>query len=357
MPSAKKVSWAQLRVGITAIVAMSLTGVLIYLLTGTRSIFSRDAVLYTYMDDAAAVAVGAPVRINGINAGRVDKVALSGLRETGKIIRVDMLVEEKMLKDIPVDSVATVSAENLLGSKFINIKRGDSTRAVKAGDTVPSRESKEIFEVMDSFFPLLASAQGILRRIDAIVAAVEAGQGSIGKILVDEELYNRANALLNEFQKSAAAINSGKGTMGRLLYDDDLYQEVRAPIQRMDRMLARLESGEGTAGKLLRDPAVYNEIQRNLLEMRRVIEDLNAGKGTAGKLLKSDETHKQITALLAKMDMTMEKLNTGQGTLGQLLINPQLYQSLDGATREMNGLLKDFRANPKKFLRIKLALF
>ena len=47
----------------------------------------------------------------------------------------------------------------------------------------------------------------------------------------------------------------------------------------------------------------------------------------------------------------------GQGTLGQLLVNPQLYESLDGTTREMQGLFKDFRANPKKFLRIKLGIF
>jgi phospholipid/cholesterol/gamma-HCH transport system substrate-binding protein len=38
-------------------------------------------------------------------------------------------------------------------------------------------------------------------------------------------------------------------------------------------------------------------------------------------------------------------------------VNPQLYESLNGATRELHELMKDFRANPKKFLRIKLALF
>jgi phospholipid/cholesterol/gamma-HCH transport system substrate-binding protein len=40
-----------------------------------------------------------------------------------------------------------------------------------------------------------------------------------------------------------------------------------------------------------------------------------------------------------------------------LLVNPQLYDSANGATRELHELLKDFRANPKKFLRIKLAVF
>jgi phospholipid/cholesterol/gamma-HCH transport system substrate-binding protein len=40
-----------------------------------------------------------------------------------------------------------------------------------------------------------------------------------------------------------------------------------------------------------------------------------------------------------------------------LLVNRQMYDSLNGATSELQQLLKDIRANPKKFLRIKLALF
>ena len=60
---------------------------------------------------------------------------------------------------------------------------------------------------------------------------------------------------------------------------------------------------------------------------------------------------------MGKVDLLLDKINAGQGTIGQLLVNPQLYDSVNGATRELNGLLKDFRANPKKFLYIKLGLF
>ncbi|MCC6389069.1 MAG: MCE family protein [Bryobacterales bacterium] len=357
MPSASKVSWAQLRVGITALVALVLVAVLIYYLTGTTSFFTHEVMLYTYLGDAAAVAVGSPVRINGINAGNVRSVVLTGETDPDRVVRIDMSVNENMLSQIPVDSIATVSAENLLGSKFINIKKGRSRDTVKAGATIPSQASKEIFEIMDSFFPLLTSAQITLKRIDNIVEMVESGKGNIGKLLVDETLYQRLNAILAEFQKTSVALNAGKGTVSKLLYDDTLYTDIRQPIQRMDRILSTVEEGKGTAGKLLKDPAVYDELQRNLVLVRLVLQDIQAGKGTAGKLLKSDDLHNQIAALLKKIDVTVDKLNTGQGTLGQLLVNPQLYESINGATREMHGLLKDFRANPKKFLRIKLGLF
>jgi phospholipid/cholesterol/gamma-HCH transport system substrate-binding protein len=53
----------------------------------------------------------------------------------------------------------------------------------------------------------------------------------------------------------------------------------------------------------------------------------------------------------------MDKINSGQGTLGQLMVNPQMYDALAGATREFQGLAKDVRTNPKKFLSIRLTIF
>jgi phospholipid/cholesterol/gamma-HCH transport system substrate-binding protein len=64
-----------------------------------------------------------------------------------------------------------------------------------------------------------------------------------------------------------------------------------------------------------------------------------------------------VKGTLARVDTLLDKINNGPGTVSELLNNPQLYESLDGTTRELQGLLKDFRANPKKFLHIKLGLF
>ena len=74
-------------------------------------------------------------------------------------------------------------------------------------------------------------------------------------------------------------------------------------------------------------------------------------------MLKDDELYKQLTGLTAKLDNTIDRINSGQGTIGQLLVNPQMYEALNGAMRQFQDLAKDIRANPKKFLRIKLAIF
>ncbi len=357
MPSAKKVSWAQLKVGIMAIVAMVILGVLIFYLTGSKKFFTHPAILYTYMDDSAALAKGSPVRLNGFLIGNVSKVELSGSTKPLRIVRVTMEIEPERLKAIPIDSVAAISAENVLGTKFINIRMGRNPMTVKNGGEIPALDTREFDEVVASGYNVMVSAQGLLKRIDAIVSQVEAGKGTIGKFIVDDEFYNRLTATIAETQKVAEAVGSGRGTIGRLLYDERLYEELRSSIARVDNLLQDVQEGRGTAGKMIRDPALYDDARKSVAEMRKLLEDLNAGKGSAGKFLKDEQLHRNLANTLAKLDTTLEKLNSGQGTLGQLLVNPQLYESLNGATQEMNAFMKDFRANPKKFLRIKLGLF
>jgi phospholipid/cholesterol/gamma-HCH transport system substrate-binding protein len=340
-----------------AVIAMVILGALIFLLTGTKKLFAKSETIYTYMDDSAALAQGSPVRINGILAGKVDAVDLSGDNRPQRIIRVALEIETDMMNQIPVDSVAAISAENVLGTKYINIKKGRSPVSVKPGAEIAALDTREFEEVVQSGYTLLTSLQGILKRVDAIVGLVEVGKGSIGKLLVDEELYNRLLAVVSEGQKITAAMSTNRGTIGKLLYDDDLYRDIRASLGRVDTMLLELQEGRGTAGKLLKDEALYVETRQTVAELRRVITDLNAGKGTAGKLLKSEELHDQLRASLGKVDVMIDKMNAGQGTIGQLLVNPQLYDTLNGATGEMRELLKAIRENPKQYLRIKLALF
>jgi phospholipid/cholesterol/gamma-HCH transport system substrate-binding protein len=357
MPEASKVKWSQLKVGVVAISAFLILFVLVFLLTSTRGIFQRNVLLRTYMDDAAALPDGSPVRLNGITIGYLDKLRLTDSRVPARAVEFDMLVQEKYLKDIPVDSIAGITAANLIGDKFINITKGQDSRHIEAGGEIPSSQSQDIPELMAATGKLMNSFQTVVGRIDNLLAGIDAGRGNLGKLLKDEELYQRLNAIASEGQKLLTDVRTGKGTLSLLLYDDALYQDLRAPIKRIDAMLADLQAGQGTAGRLLKDPALADELQGTLAEIRKVVNDINAGKGTAGKLLKDDQLHQRLDQLVAKFSGTLDRMNSGQGTIGQLLVNPQLYESLNGVTREFQSLAKDMRANPKKFLTLRLALF
>jgi phospholipid/cholesterol/gamma-HCH transport system substrate-binding protein len=357
MADRSKVRWSQLKVGVVGLVSFIILAVLIFLLTSSKGIFQANAVLRTYMDDASGMTEGTPVRLNGITIGALDSVRLTNSRDPKRTVEFNMQVQEKYLKDIPVDSVVGVAASNLLGDKFLNITKGSDQQHVANGAELKSLQSQDIPELMAQSAKLLQSFQTIINRVDALLLGVEQGKGNIGKLIKDEELYNRLNGIASEGQKLLADVRTGGGTLSKLIYDDALYQEIRSPIKRIDAMMADLQAGQGTAGKLLKDTALFDEANRTMGEIKSLVADLNAGKGTAGKLLKDEQLHKRLDELVAKFNVTIDKMNAGQGTLGQFLVNPQLYEALNGATREFQSLAKDMRANPKKFLTIRLTLF
>jgi phospholipid/cholesterol/gamma-HCH transport system substrate-binding protein len=357
MPPAKKIRWAQLKVGVMAVFALTLLAILIFLMTGDRRFFSSRALIYTYLDDSYAITPSAPVRLNGILIGKIGKIGLSGETAPNRTIKVEMDVDHDMLGSIPTDSIATVASENVLGSKYINIKRGSAPTAVSPGAEIRAQDISGFEDVVASGYETMTALRGLIARVDVIVSQVEAGKGSIGKLLTDEAMYNHLTATVAEAQKVTEALNRGEGTIGKLLYDDAIFEETRSTIARVDQMIEDIQSGQGTMGKLLKDPAVYDELRATIVDARKLIGDLNAGKGTAGKFLKDEQLYRQVTTVIERLDGLLAKINSGEGTLGQLVVNPQLYESLNGATYEMHQLMKDFRANPKKFLRIKLGLF
>ena len=357
MADPKKVRWSQLKVGILGLSAFLILAVLIFLLTSSKGFFQKTALLHTYMDDASGMAESTPVRLNGFTIGSLESIELIAPAQPQRSVHFIMKVQEKFLRQIPVDSVAGISAANLLGDKFINITKGRDPRTVKDGAELRSLQAQDIPELMAQSANLLQTFQTIVNRLDSLLAGVEAGKGNIGKLLKDEELYNRLNGIASEGQNLLADVRHGQGTISKLIYDDALYQEIRSPIRRVDALLADLQAGNGSAGKLLKDPALYDEAKASLGEIRTLLADLNAGKGTAGKLMKDDQLYRRMDELTAKLTGVVDKIGSGQGTLGQLMVNPALYDSLAGATREFQSLAKDIRANPKKFLTIRLTLF
>jgi phospholipid/cholesterol/gamma-HCH transport system substrate-binding protein len=357
MPDRARVRWSQLKIGVIALTAFIMVFVLVFLLTSSKGIFQHNVDLYTYLSDASGMANGTPVRLNGITIGYLDSLSLTNSRDPNRAVRFDMKVQRRYLTDIPVDSVVAIAAANLLGDKFLNITRGRDTRTVQPGAELKSQQGQDIPELMGEMSTVLKSFQTIVGRVDNLLAGVEQGKGNIGLLLKDDELYRRLNGIAAEGQKLLADVRNGNGTLSKLLYSDEFYQELRSPLRRIDSMLADLNAGQGTAGKLLKDPALYDELNQTVVQIRGVVADLNAGKGTAGKLLKSDELSARLNTLLGKLNTTVDKINAGQGTIGQLMVNPQLYESLNGATREFQGLAKDIRANPKKFLTLRLAIF
>ena len=103
MPISTKTRWSQLRVGIMGIFALVILSALIFLISGSQSFFKSYNEIYTYLDDSAAIAESAPVRLNGILVGKVAKVELSGANAPNRVVRVTLKIDNQYLASIPAD--------------------------------------------------------------------------------------------------------------------------------------------------------------------------------------------------------------------------------------------------------------
>jgi len=365
MPVSSKTKWSQLKVGLMAIAALGILSFLVFLMVGNLGVFRSTAEIFTYMDDSQSLAQGADVRLNGILIGKVSRAELSGSPDPNRTVRVVMEIDNRYLSSIPVDSQAGLGNATLLGAKLINIKRGMASQTIQSGAELSSSETPELEDIFRQSSSTLAALQLTVKKVNDIVDMVQSGKGTIGQLLVDDTMAKKMLAILdsaqsvtNEAQKVVANLNSDKNSVGKLLHDNnELYGQLHNSLTTMNEVIDKVNNGPGSLSKFINDATLYEQARDSVTKMRDLLAGIEAGEGTAGKLLKSDELHKQLTTTLASMNTLLDKINNGQGTISRLLNDPTIAQDFDNVMRETQGLLKDFRSNPKKFLRIKMALF
>jgi phospholipid/cholesterol/gamma-HCH transport system substrate-binding protein len=353
MATTSKSKWAQLKVGLMAIIALLILAFLIVLMSGVNPLFRRTTDVYTYLGDSVAMTEGAtPVRLNGILIGKVKKIELSGSSEPGRVVKLTLSIYDDSLPLVPVDSQAKLAQQNLLGSRYVNIKKGTSSQTIQAGAEIASADTPEIEDLFQQGSSTLAALQKIMDRVNGIIDDIQGGKGTIGALLVDKTLYNRAVDIVDDVKKLTTALNAPDSTIGRLIHEDTMYQDVRGTVGKINTLLDGLNAGQGTAGKLLKDDVLYNELHATIGDVRETIGKINKGDGTVSKLLNSSELHDQLVTSMGKLDSVLDKVNNGDGTIGRLMNDPSLFESLDGTSRDLQGFIKEFRANPKKFLTI-----
>jgi phospholipid/cholesterol/gamma-HCH transport system substrate-binding protein len=359
VPSQKQLKWSQLKVGTTVVVALITLSVLIFLMSGTGGVFTKKMELKTYVDNASGLRVGAPVRLNGVDIGNVSGIlVVSDPARHLAPVEVSMKVNTKYHYGLFKNSQTLLSTAGVLGETFIDIDSAQASGPEAAnGDILPSRDVADIQDVVRASQGTLQNMDSLLKRLDRIIAYIETGKGSVGKLIYDPTLYNRLSSTVDEFQGLVNGIGQGKGTLGKLVSDDTVYNKVNATLDKVNLAIDDLNAGKGTMGKLLKDPALYDNANKTVAGIRQLTDDINSGKGTLGKIAKDPAFAARVQNIADKLSAIADRLDAGEGTAGKFLRDPSLYNNADQMLVETRGLIKAVRENPKKYLTIHLKLF
>ena len=357
MPSQKQLKWSQLRVGLTVLFASITLAVLIFVMSGTGGWFSRKITVRSYFDNAGGLREGAPVRLAGVDIGNVSTVKIVPGKPTTPV-EVMMRVNTKYSFDLKKDSVTLLTTAGVLGETYVDV---DSSTAkgpeAVDGDTLQARDQPQIQDVVRASQGTLENIDILLKRVDRIVAFIESGQGSIGKVIYDPALYNQLNATVTEFKGLVDDLQSGKGSIGPLLTSDETYKKVTAAIDKINLMIDDLQQGKGSAGKLLKDPELYDNTNKTIANVRQLTDDINSGKGALGKFAHDQEFADKLQTTMNNLAALSNRLEKGEGSVGMLFKDPALYNNSNQMLVETRELLKSIRENPKKYLTFHVKVF
>jgi phospholipid/cholesterol/gamma-HCH transport system substrate-binding protein len=359
VPSQKQLKWSQLKVGLTVLIASVVLAVLIFLMSGTGGIFTHKIILRSYFDNAGGLRVGAPVRLEGVDIGNVTKIRVVN-DKTRQLtpVEVTMKVSTTYHESLRKDSQTALATAGVLGETYIDINSSQAHLAeARAGDVLETRDTPDIQDVVRASQGTLQNMDALLKRLDRIVAFVESGQGSIGKVIYDPSLYNKLNTTVTEFQGLVNEVTAGNGTLGKLLVDDELYRKANTTIDKLNSIIDDLNAGRGTAGKFLKDPALYDTANQTIANVKQLTDDVNAGKGALGKLAKDQEFANKLQNTINKLSSITDRLDAGEGSAGKLLHDPALYDNSNQMLIETRSLIKAIREDPKKYLTIHFKVF
>jgi phospholipid/cholesterol/gamma-HCH transport system substrate-binding protein len=357
VPSQKQLRWSQLRVGLTVLFASVTLAVLTFLMSGTTGLFTPKITLKSYFDNAQGLHNGAPVRLAGVDVGNVAGIRVVPDRPRTPV-EITMRVNTKYIRSLRKDSVTSLSTAGVLGETFIDI---DSALAkgpeAQDGDTLATRDTPDIQDVVRASQGTLQNLDALLKRTDRILAYVESGQGSIGKLIYDPTLYNRFSDTVSEFKGIVDQVRSGQGSLGKLVASDEAYNKAIAAVDKLNAVIDDLQQGKGTAGKFLKDPSLYNSANETIANVKKLTDDINAGKGAIGKLTKDEVLAQKLDNTISKLSALTNRLEAGEGTAGMLFKDPALYNNANQMLVETRQLVKSIREDPKKYLTFKVKVF
>jgi phospholipid/cholesterol/gamma-HCH transport system substrate-binding protein len=297
------------KVGILAAFAIALLIIGYNFLKG-NSIFSNETTLFAKYTRVDGLTVSKPILINGYQIGRVAKLEL----QTDGTIIATLSINSKY--EIPENSIARLEGTDLLGSKAIVMSLGNSKKMAEDGYTLNANVEKGLMEQVQ---PVQKKAELIIGKMDSILSSV--------------------NSILNpNFQKNVdKSFNSIAGTL--------------ASLETTSKKVDGLVGSESA-----RIEAIYKNLEGitdNLNNNNKKISDILTNINTVTDKFAAanfKQTLDNANNAIADLQSVISGIKDGKGSLGLLLNDNKMYENLNNASKNLDALMIDLKANPKRYV-------
>jgi phospholipid/cholesterol/gamma-HCH transport system substrate-binding protein len=234
--------------------------------------------------------------VNGFQVGRVSNLTLNPNGEITAEFQINPDYQ------VPKNSVAELENTDLLGGKAVVFKLGNSKDLAEDGDTISGVVRAGL---MDDLKPVQQKAALIAGRMDSILNTVNQTLNPEFQQNFKQSLYSIAKTMKNLEQTSEKV--------------DGL---VGSQSKRIGDMLANLESMSANLKKISNEAANAN-VGQTLTNANKAVSDLQT---------------------------VLAKINSGEGSIGLLINDKTLYNNLSNAAGNLDQLMIDLKAHPKRYV-------
>ncbi|HVZ38754.1 MAG TPA: MlaD family protein [Candidatus Kapabacteria bacterium] len=247
-----------LRVGLFALLGFVILVVGVFVIGDKQNMFNPTFTVYSDFTSVEGLKPGALVRINGIKVGSVSKVELK--LDSASFVRVTMIIDDDARKFVRTTTVASVAQQGLIGDKQIELSVTAPTAPIVAnGAHLQSSAPTNYTAIFEDARTAVKNTEGITASLDTLFLRFRRGEGTLGKLLTDDEAYlgltrvtSATERLLNQTSSQLASVTA---TLNRAALNvDDITNESK-------KLVADIGNGKGTVGALLYDRSLYDSLE------------------------------------------------------------------------------------------------
>lgn len=288
----------QLRVGLFTIIILAIAIVGYLWLSSRITAHAQHDVVISF-SDVVGLEVGDKAMFRGMEIGRVKKIVARSS---------DILVTASINRDIVLREGARffMAANSLMGGATLNMAQGTGPgtldlRRVQTGETPVG------------FAGMMAKAGVTIDELNGILQELRSEQGMIAK---SATLLDNADLAVRSVDGLAMSANA----------------EITVTLQRIQEMTNQVK-------QLVNDNS--EQVASMLGSAPVTMQNINS-------------TLDSLQILSNQLGDAMNHLNSGKGTAGKLLRDDMLYTKLENSVASLDSLIRDVKANPKRYVRFSL---
>ncbi|MDB5133343.1 MAG: hypothetical protein JWR02_3092 [Mucilaginibacter sp.] len=207
----KTTTGQKIKIGVFTFIGLLVLVLAVFFIGNQKNLFSSTFNVYGTFKNVSGLQVGNNVRFAGINVGVVHAINIV----TDSSVRVDLTLDNKVKKFIKKDAALSIGSDGLMGDKLVVIHAGGvtSTQTIEDGGQLSSIAPVDIDKIIVKLTRVIDNAESLTGGLSEIVAKVNNGKGSIGRLLNSDKLSKDLEGTVKQAKTTMANVHTTTTTL------------------------------------------------------------------------------------------------------------------------------------------------